>query len=69
MHSDHAGVNFAPLAIPLPGDTHGLVAAFADRRLVHHADRVGVSVVLGHDLLATVMELLFIPLDRFQETL
>jgi hypothetical protein len=53
----------------LPPDAHRVVTALGDPGLVHHADRVGVSVIVGHDLLAAVVELLFIPLDRFQKTL
>ena len=69
MHSHHAVVHLAPVAIPLPRNTHRVVPALGDRRLVHHADRVGVGVVFGDDLLATVVEFLLIPLDGFEETL
>jgi hypothetical protein len=69
MHSHHAIVHLAPVAIPLPRDAHRVVPALGDRGLVHHADRLRVAVIAGHDLLATVVELFFIPLDGFQETL
>jgi hypothetical protein len=69
MHSHHAIVHLAPVAIPLPPDTHRVVPTLGDRGLVHHADRVGVGVVLGDDLLTAVVEFLFIPLDGFEETL
>ena len=69
MHSHHAVVDLAPVAIPLPRDTHGIVPALGNRRLVHHADRVGVGMVFGHDLLATVVKFLLIPLDGFEEPL
>jgi hypothetical protein len=69
MYSHHAVVHFAPVAVPLPPDTHRVVAALGDPRLIHHADRLRVSVLSGHDLLATVVEFLFIPLDGFEETL
>jgi hypothetical protein len=69
MHSHHAVVHLAPVAIPLPRDTHGIFPALGDRGLVHHADRVGVSVVFADDPLTTVVEFLFIPLDGFEETL
>jgi hypothetical protein len=69
MHSHHAVVHFAPVAIPLPPDAHRVVPTFGNGGFVDHAERVGVSMLLGHDLLATVMEFLFIPLDRFEESL
>lgn len=69
MYSHYAVVHLPPVAIPLPPDPHGLVATLADPRLVHHADRLGVSVVLGHDLLASIPQFFFIPLDRFEKTL
>jgi hypothetical protein len=69
MHSHHAVVHLAPIAVPLPRDAHRVVAALGNPRLVHDADRVGVTMIFGHDLLATVVELFFIPLDRFEKTL
>ena len=69
MYPHHAVVDLAPVAIPLPPDTHRIVPALGDGGFVHHADRVGVGVVFGNDLLATVVEFLLIPLDGFEETL
>jgi hypothetical protein len=69
MHSHHAVVHLAPAAVPLPPDAHRLVPALGDGGLVHHADRVRVRVIFGHKLLAAVVELFFIPLDGFEETL
>jgi hypothetical protein len=69
MHSHHAIVHLAPVAIPLPPDAHRVVPALGDGGLIHHADRVGVSMVLGHDLLATVVQFFLIPLDGFEQTL
>ncbi len=69
MHSHHAVVHLAPIAIPLPRHAHRVVAALGNSRFVHHADRVRMTVLLGHDLLTTVVELFFIPLDGFQKTL
>jgi hypothetical protein len=69
MHSHYAVVHLSPVPIPLPPDPHRIVPALGDRRFVHHADRVGVSVISGHDLLTAVVEFLFIPLDGFEETL
>ena len=69
MHPHHAIVHLAPVAVPLPPDPHRIVPTLGDRGLIYHADRVGVSVVLSHDLLAAVVEFFFIPLDGFEETL
>jgi hypothetical protein len=69
MHSHHAVVHLAPVAIPLPSHAHRVVAALGNPGLVHHADRVRVTMIFGHDLLATVVELFFIPLDGFEKTL
>jgi hypothetical protein len=69
MHPYHAVVHFAPVAVPLPRDAHRVVAALGHPRLVHHPDRLRVGMVRGDDLLATIVTLLFIPLDRFEKTL
>jgi len=69
MDPHHAVVDLPPVAVPLPSHAHGVAAALGNPGLVHHADRLGVSMVGGHELLATVAELLFIPLDRFEKTL
>jgi hypothetical protein len=69
MHSHHTIVYLAAVAIPLPRDADRVVAALGNPGLVHHADRVGMSVIFGHDLLAAVVEFFFIPLDGFEETL
>ena len=69
MHSHHAVIHLPPTAIPLPPDAHRVVATLGGPGLVHHADRLRVSMILGHDLLATVVEFLLIPLDRFEKTL
>ena len=69
MHSHHTVIHLAAVAVPLAPHAHRVVPALGDRGFVHHADRVGVRMVLGHDLLATVVEFFFIPLDGFEETL
>jgi hypothetical protein len=69
MHSHHAVVHLASVAVPLPRDAHRVVAALGNAGLVHRADRVRMAMILGHDLLTTVVELFFIPLDGFQKTL
>jgi hypothetical protein len=69
MDSYHTVIHLAPIAVPLPRGAHRVVAALGDPRLVHHADRLRVTMIFGHDLLATVVEFLFIPLDGFEKTL
>ena len=69
MNSHHTIVNLPSIPIPLASGAHSLVAAFGRAGLVDATDRFGVGVVRGHDLLAAVSELLFIPLDRFEKAL
>jgi hypothetical protein len=69
MHSHDAIVDLAAAAVVLPPRTDGFAAALRDAGLVHAANGVGMRVVASHDLLAAVPQLLFIPLDRFQEAL
>jgi hypothetical protein len=69
MHSHDAIVDLAAAAVVLPSRADGLAAALGDAGLVHTPNRVGMRVLASHDLLAAVPQLLFIPLDRFQEAL
>ena len=69
MHPHHAVVHLPPIAVPLPRDPHRVIATLGDPGLVHHADRLRVGMISGHDLLAAVVELLLIPLDVFEKTL
>jgi hypothetical protein len=69
VHSHHAVVDLAPVAVPLPCYADRLFAALGHSRLVHHADRLGMSVLGGHDLLTSIPHFLLIPLDRFEKTL
>jgi hypothetical protein len=69
VHAHHAVVDLAPVAVPLPPHPHRVAATLGDSRFVDHADRLRVRVIAGHDLLATVVQSLLVPLDRFQETL
>lgn len=69
MDAHDTVVDFALVAVILPSSSHGLLAAFANAGLVHTADGVLVRVIGGHDPLAAVPQLFFIPLDRFQEAL
>jgi hypothetical protein len=69
MHSHHAIIHLSPIAVPLPCHANRIVATFGDGRFIHHADRLWVSMIFGHDVLTPVVEFLFIPLDGFEETL
>jgi len=69
MHRHHTVVDLSSVAIPLATGADGLVAAFGHTRLIHAADRLGMGVLRGHNLLAAISELLFIPLDRFEKAL
>jgi len=69
MDSDNTVVNLATIAIPLPTDTHGLSTALGRTRLVDATDRLGMSMIAGHDLLAPIPQPLFIPLNRLQKSL
>jgi hypothetical protein len=69
MDSHHAIVHLSFIAVPLSSDAHGVLTALAHPRFIHGADGFGVSVVADHDLLATIAQFFFIPLDRFEKTL
>jgi hypothetical protein len=69
MHADHAVVNLAATAEPLPTDADRMAAALGCSRFIDAADRLGVGVLACNQLLALVADAAFIPLDRFQETL
>lgn len=69
MNPHHAVVDLPPIAVVLPTDAHGLFAALGRARFIHAANRVGVRMVGGDDLLAPVSKFFFIPLDRFEKAL
>lgn len=69
MDADDAVVHLAAAAEPLPSGPDRLIAALGRPRFIDAADRLGVGVFLGDQLLAPVANAAFIPLDRFQETL
>ena len=62
-------VDLPAVAVPLTGNSHGRFAALGSARLVHATDRLGMGMILGNDLLASIAEFLFIPLDRFEKAL
>jgi hypothetical protein len=69
MYSHGAVVDLAAVAVVLPRGTHGFAAALGDAGLVHVANGLGMRVVASHDLLTAISQFIFIPLDRFEETL
>jgi hypothetical protein len=69
MNPNHAIVDLAPVAVPLPRNARGMLAAFCRAGFVHATDRFGMSVVLSNDLLAAISQFLFIPLYRLEESL
>jgi len=69
MHRHHTVVDLSPATIPLAAGADGLVATLGHTRLIHAADRLGMGVLRGHNLLASISELFFIPLDRFEKAL
>jgi hypothetical protein len=69
MHSHHAVVDLAAVAVVLPSHADGLAAAFGGAGFVHAADGLGMRMVASHDLLTAVSQFLFLPTDRFQEAL
>ena len=69
MHADHAVIHLAPAAEPLPPDADGMLAALGGSRFINAADRLGVGVFAGNQLLTLIADTAFSPLDRFQQTL
>jgi hypothetical protein len=69
MHADHAVVHLAAIPQPLPRGSDGMHAALGRGRFVQAAEGLLMSVLAGNQLLAVVPYTVFIPLDRFHETL
>jgi hypothetical protein len=69
MNGHNTIVHLPTVAVPLASGPHRLGAALGCARLVHAPDGFGVRMVSGNDLLASISELLFIPLDQFEEAL
>jgi hypothetical protein len=63
MDPHHAIVKLPSVAIVLPTDAHSFFAALGRPRLVDASDRFGMGMLDGHDLLAAISQLFFIPLD------
>jgi hypothetical protein len=69
MNSHHTVLDLAHVAVPLAGGAHCVVATLGCAGFVNAADCLGVRMILGHDLLASISQLVFIPFDRFEESL
>jgi hypothetical protein len=69
MDADDAIVHLAEAAEPLPPRPDRMRAALGGARFIDAADGLDMGVVTGHQLLTAVADVIFIPLDRFQETL
>jgi hypothetical protein len=69
MHADRAVFDLATIAVVLPTGAGGVRAALGVARFVDDCDRIGMGVLFGDDLLDAIPQLLFIPLDRFEEAL
>ena len=57
------------ITVVLPLDAGRVPAALGNARLVNAADRLGVGVLFGNHLLASISQLLLVPHNRFQEPL
>jgi hypothetical protein len=64
-----AVLDLAAVAVVLTLHTRGLTAALGSAGFIDHADRRGVRVFAGHQLLAAVAEPLLVPGDGLQKTL
>lgn len=64
-----AVLDLAAVAVVLPLHAGRVPAAFGRSRLIDHAQRLGVRMLGGHQLLAAIAEPLFVPADRFEKTL
>ena len=68
-HVVDAVFDFPSIAVVLPLDPGGVIAALGRSGLIDAADRLRSCVLAGHDLLAVVTQLLFIPNNGLQEPL
>ena len=55
MHAHDTIVHLPSVTIPLSSDADRLLATLGHPRLVDTADGFGMSVVLGHNLLALIL--------------
>lgn len=69
MNAHNTVVHLPTVAIVLTTGAHRFLAALGRAGLIHATDRLGVRMVLDHDLLASISQLFLIPLDRFEKAL
>jgi len=69
MNPHNTVANLPAVAIVLSPNAHRIFAAFRRARLVDTTDRLGMGVVFADDLLASISQLFFIPLDQFEKAL
>ncbi len=63
MHPNDAVLDLAATAQPLPRSADRVLTALGRPRFINAADRFGVVVFAGHQLLALVAHRLLLPLD------
>jgi hypothetical protein len=68
-HGVDAVLDLAAVAVVLPLHAGRVPAAFGRSRLIDQAQRLGVGMLGGHQLLAAVAEPFFVPADRFEKPL
>jgi hypothetical protein len=66
---DHGVFDLPPIAVVLSLGADGVRATLGDSRLVDQANRFGIGVLRGDQLLAAIDHALLVPLDAFQESL
>ena len=54
MHSDDTVVVLSTIAVPLPADTDGFFAALGRTRFVDATNGLGMGMLAGDDLLASI---------------
>jgi hypothetical protein len=64
-----AVLDLAAVAVVLTFYPRRLPAAFGRSRLIDHAQRLGVRMLGGHQLLAAITQPFFVPPDGFEKTL
>ena len=65
----NAVLDLAAVAVVLPLHTGRVRATLGRSRFINHADRLRISVLARHQLLAAVAEQLLVPLNRFEKPL
>jgi len=69
VDAHQAILNLAAIAVVLAAGPNSLRAALGVAGFVDDPDGLGMTVIVRHYFLAAISQLLFIPLDRFEEPL